>query len=282
MYLESDMKKLFNRKKELNWTNEQLAEKSGVPVETIDKIFSGMAYDLPKGVWESVFDVMGMAYENLMVKESSAYHVEKSNDGRKTVKDYYALPEDVRAELIDGVIYDMTAPSGNHQIILMEIAVLVHAYLRKSKLKCRAFFAPYDVRLDQDDYTMVQPDFLIICDRNKYEGGICCEGAPDLVMEIVSASDPDRDYRLKLRKYKNAGVREYWIIDPEEMRITVHTFGAGNFSAIYSFDDTVKSKIYPGLEINFKEIKAEMLEVKKVGRKKRKAVPQKYKAIHEM
>lgn len=280
MYFESDMKKLFNRKKELNWTNEQLAEESGVPLETIDKMFSGMAYHLPKEVWKSVFDVMGLAH--LMVKESSAYHVEKSNDKRKTVEDYYALPEDVRAELIDGVIYDMTAPSGNHQIILMEIAVLVHAYLKKTKLKCRAFFAPYDVRLDQDDYTMVQPDFLIICDRSKYEGGICCEGAPDLVMEIVSASDPDRDYRLKLRKYKNAGVREYWIIDPEEMRITVHTFGVGNLSAIYSFDDIVKSKIYPGLEIDFKEIKAEMLEVKKVERKRRRNVSKNYKAIHEM
>lgn len=148
MYLESNMKKLFKRKKELNWTNEQLAEASGVPLETIDRMFSGRAYDLPQEVWKAVFDAMGMAYENLVVKESSAYHAEESNDGRKTLEDYYALPEDVRAELIDGQLYYASAPSVNHQLILEEITFTIGGFLRRSTLKCKGFPAPFDVRLD--------------------------------------------------------------------------------------------------------------------------------------
>lgn len=190
---------------------------------------------------------------------TAAYHIEETAEGRETLEDYYALPEDVRAELIDGQLYYVSAPSANHQLILEEIIFTIGVFLRCSTLKCKGFPAPFDVRLDQDDYTMVQPDYLIICDKSKYEGGICCEGAPDLAIEIVSKPSRHRDYVLKLRKYKNAGVREYWIVDPLEMRIVVHTFGKDAIPVLYSFDDVVESKIYPGLKVDFAKIKSEMI-----------------------
>ena len=131
-----------------------------------------------------------------------------------TEDDYYNLPENVRAELIEGnLIYNQAAPSRIHQTILMELSGTIRDYLKSKGGSCRVYPAPFAVKLRKDRKTIVEPDISVICDRNKLtDRG--CTGAPDWIIEIVSPSNSSHDYILKLNLYADAGVREYWIVDP--------------------------------------------------------------------
>lgn len=145
-----------------------------------------------------------------------------------TYRDYQTWPEDVRVELINGVVYNMAAPAQKHQWLVIELAGLFNHYLKGKG--CRLFIAPADVRLNQDqgDDTVVQPDLFVVCDPSKLDGQNC-NGAPDLIVEILSPSTASKDCVLKFNKYLEAGVREYWIINPEQQHIHVHTLVNGNY-----------------------------------------------------
>ncbi len=173
-------------------------------------------------------------YENENVTQE--YKVEESaskyygkQQGEYTLEDYYALPDDVRGELIDGTFYNMTAPRLIHQELLFDIARLLANQIEERGGSCKVFVAPLDVRLDCDDKTMVQPDVIILCDMDKLgEWGIC--GAPDFVLEVLSPSTRKKDMFLKLKKYRNAGVREYWIVDPKKKLLYIYDFEYGKES----------------------------------------------------
>lgn len=169
-----------------------------------------------------------------------------------TEEDYYNLPEDIRAELIDGQIYYMSAPSRIHQEILNSINNTIYNYIRSKNGNCKVYPAPFAVKLFQDDdKTMVEPDISVICDPNKLtDRG--CSGAPDWIIEIVSPTNPSHDYVKKLNLYLDAGVREYWIVDPRYSKIYVYNMESNNFVVNeYSFSDTIKADIYEDLYIDF-------------------------------
>lgn len=168
----------------------------------------------------------------------------------KTVADMEALPEGTRAELIDGVIYDMAAPTIAHQEIVSFLTWKIRDYIYSKNGKCKVFPSPFDVQLDKDDYTLVQPDISVICDKDKLSNGKRCVGAPDWVIEVVSPSTSDQDYSIKLDKYRASGVREYWIINPASERILIYYFEKGGYQ-ILPIKAAVKSGIYPDLEIDF-------------------------------
>ena len=171
-----------------------------------------------------------------------------------TEDDYYNLPEDVRAELIDGQIYSQAAPSRIHQRILSEIHTVINNYIKGKKGFCQVYPAPFAVNLCQDDHTIVEPDISGRCDRNKLtDKG--CTGAPDWIIEITSPSNSEHDYILKLNLYKAAGVREYWIVDPKKETILVYCFKENAFDIQhYTFHDKIKANIYDDLWINFTEL----------------------------
>ncbi len=191
-----------------------------------------------------------------VVKESQPAYMQK----RYTIEDYYALQEDMRAELINGIFYEMLAPSTIHQDIVMELGYLFRDFIKKEKGKCKVYVAPLDVQLDCDMYTMVQPDLMVVCDRNK-NAGRCIMGAPDLIIEVLSPSTKKKDMGIKLYKYKDAGVREYWLADPKEEKITVYEFEKGSGSKVYTADEEVPVGIYDGkLKIRFQNILDECWE----------------------
>ncbi len=185
-----------------------------------------------------------------VVKENQPAYMQK----RYTIEDYYDLPEERRAELIDGIIYDMSSPSVMHQIITGKLFVQFSNYIERNKGKCMLLHSPMDVQLDSDMYTMVQPDLMIVCDRNK-NAGRCIMGAPDLIIEVLSPSTKKKDMGIKLYKYKDAGVREYWVVDPKEKRIIVYEFEKGEGAKVYTEMEKVPVGIYGGkLKIHFGDI----------------------------
>ncbi|MCD7746422.1 MAG: Uma2 family endonuclease [Lachnospiraceae bacterium] len=181
----------------------------------------------------------------VMISEALAEYAVSKRLGEYTLEDYLALPEDQRVELIDGVIYDMAAPTLIHQAIGDRLQSSFNDYIRKKRGSCMAFTSPVDVQLDCDDKTIVQPDVLIICDPSKLRRERVY-GAPDLVVEVLSPGSSKKDRVLKLTKYKKAGVREYWIIDPDRKRVFVYEFEKGDGGKIYSFGDKVPVGIYNG------------------------------------
>ena len=174
----------------------------------------------------------------------------------KTIEDYIKLPEGAPVELIDGVFYDMAAPTTIHQSIAIRISNAFMNHIKANGGSCVPFIAPTDVQIDRDDKSMVQPDVMIVCDRKKItEERIV--GAPDLIVEIVSPSNWYKDVIIKLEKYRHAGVREYWIVQPELKQILVYPFERmGEPRAVSASDYTgpyiLKDKIQP-VEYSFEQ-----------------------------
>jgi len=181
----------------------------------------------------------------------------RTDADRYTYADLITWPEDERWELIDGIPYDMTpAPLQQHQDIVTELMVQFGVFLRDSP--CRLYTAPFDVRLprlDEDGMTastVVQPDLLVVCDREKLDGkGVV--GGPTLVVEITSPSTAGKDLREKRAAYERAGVQEYWIISPIDKTVQVYTLNEqGRYDAptIYTVDDQAPVGVLPGLFID--------------------------------
>jgi Uma2 family endonuclease len=170
-----------------------------------------------------------------------------------TLEQYEGLPEDTRAEVFEGIIYNMSSPSRIHQTILRELLLLFGGYIKNKGGNCSVFPAPFDVKLSDNPLIIVQPDLMIVCDEDKLDENRC-NGAPDFIIEIVSPSNPSDDYIRKLYYYKNYGVREYWIVDPQRKTVTVNYFEDDMVSVPYSFDAKIKVNIYQDLFIDFSEI----------------------------
>ena len=190
---------------------------------------------------------------------------EKKN-GEYTLDDYYALPDERRVELIDGVFYDMSAPAVIHQKILGELFVLFRECADAHEGECEVFVAPCDVRLDCDNKTMVQPDIFLIC--HPYDlGAKALDGAPDLTLEILSPATRAKDMLLKLHKYQNAGVKEYWIVDPDHDTVLVYDLRSDDFyPEKYDFDSVIPIHISDGkCSIDFSRVSSALARVRSAG-----------------
>ena len=170
-----------------------------------------------------------------------------------TIDDIYALPEGQRAELIDGQMYNTAPPLRLHQKLITELVSAIHQYIRNHGGNCEVYPAPFAVFLNQDNRNYVEPDISVICDKSRLnEKG--CNGAPDWILEIVSPSTQQMDYGVKLFKYRTAGIREYWIVNPMKKTVTVYDFEYEKDTRQYSFDDSIPVCIYEDLTINIAEL----------------------------
>lgn len=170
-----------------------------------------------------------------------------------TIEDIYNLPEGRRAELIDGQLYDMAPPSRVHQKLVMELSATIREHVRSQGGSCEVYPAPFAVFLSADDATYVEPDVSVICDKHKLtDSG--CEGAPDFIIEVVSPSSRRMDYNTKNSVYANAGVREYWIVDPAKERTTVYRYEEDAAPTIIPFDRAIQVGIYSDLSITISDL----------------------------
>ena len=167
-----------------------------------------------------------MNSENTVVTADSApdrqAHIPGPPHRLYTLEDYLKLPDERRVELIDGRFYDMAAPSLEHQIIAINIWNSLNACIRTHNKRCIAMIAPYDVLLDSDPYTVVQPDIMILCDDSYQRYKQRAPEAPLFVCEVLSPSTALKDRYLKLFKYLHAGVKEVWLVDREHGQIEVY------------------------------------------------------------
>lgn len=177
-----------------------------------------------------------------------------------TYKDYYSFEENLRCEIIDGVIYDMTpAPSRKHQEISGELFRQFANYLQEKP--CKVYHPPFDVLLpnqneqDEDITTVVQPDLTVVCDKNKLVDKGCI-GAPDLIIEITSKSTALKDFGVKLCLYEKVGVKEYWIVQPDLGLVMIYTLVNGSYgrNASYFKEDPVKIGIFEDFTIDLKDL----------------------------
>jgi len=164
-----------------------------------------------------------------------------------TIEDIYTLPDGERAELIDGKIYYMAPPNTKHQRLVHFFDREIGNYIQNNNGECEVLPAPFAVFLNEDEINYVEPDISVICDRDKItDKG--CNGAPDWIIEIVSPGNKPMDYFTKLFKYRTAGVREYWIVDPAKELITVYRFEKETMEQ-FSFGEDISVGIYEGFSI---------------------------------
>ena len=182
---------------------------------------------------------------------------------RYTFADALEWDEGERAEIIDGEVHLFSTPSRFHQDISMEISRQIANYL-EGKM-CRVYAAPFAVRPFERDGeapeevdTMVEPDISVVCDQNKLDK-YGCKGAPDMVVEILSPTTLRHDRLVKLNLYQRAGVREYWIVDPENKAIQVflHDGGSLRITEEYGPRDIARVNVLEGCFIDLSKVFSE-------------------------
>jgi Uma2 family endonuclease len=180
-----------------------------------------------------------------------------------TYSDYILWKFQERVELLKGKIFPMAAPSVKHQRISSFLHIMIGNHLKNSK--CDIFSAPFDVRLplpadrvtDNKMDTVVQPDLCVICDESKLDEKGCI-GAPDLIIEILSLGNSKKEMKTKFDLYENAGVLEYWVIDPEHNLAFCYYLDPTTQKYIPSLalsdEDTIESRVLEGLVLNLEEL----------------------------
>ena len=252
-------------KQQYGYSNLTISEKSGVPFSTVQKVFGGSSSPR-QSTLEKLQKAFVLREESHYTEGSSAISsddgIPVKKDGEYTLDDYYALPEERRVELIDGVFYDMATPTKIHQTILAKLHLLFANEIARRKGPCRVFLSPSDVQLDGDNRTMLQPDLFILCKKEQQQEIKKTTGAPDFVVEILSPSTRRKDMVLKLNKYLNAGVREYWIVDPKTRKVMTYDLTDELIMKTYDFSETIPVGIYDGkIKIPFSEVLAELVDI---------------------
>ena len=181
------IQEMKDRKRELGLSNEEIALRSGVPFSTVQKIFGGITTSPRSKTIKALEAVLSrveqkgsiIQEESLIQEEPLAYRTKKQ--GEYTLEDYYAIPDERRVELIDGVLYDMETPSVIHQRILGLLHLLFEECISSHEGDCEVFLSPCDVQLDRDEKTMLQPDLFVLCREYDLKGR-SIPGAPDLTV----------------------------------------------------------------------------------------------------
>ena len=169
-----------------------------------------------------------------------------------TFDEWLSWDEDVRAELVDGELVMMASPSQRHQEVLGELYFQLKSFLKGKP--CKVYPAPFGVRLSNKEHTVFEPDIVVVCDKSKL-GGKVFNGAPDMVVEVLSPSTARLDRLTKFHKYQQAGVREYWVVDPDTKIVQVYLLENGRYVVeAYGDSDLVPVSALEGCRITLTDV----------------------------
>lgn len=264
---------IIRKKKQYGYTNEQMAALSGLPLSTVQKVLGGttkaprhqtlaaLSAVFPKDPGPLYFREDEIARARGIAETPAVYgafaeerpSARWPRQGEYTLADYLALPDNVRVELIDGVFFEMYAPTTVHQLIAGAVYAEFLNFVNGKGGSCLPFIAPVDVQLDCDDRTVVEPDVMILCDRSKLKVARIF-GAPEFILEIFSPSTRSKDRFIKGNKYAHAGVREYWMVDLKHEIVIKELFTPAEeeeacgtpdiLTQIFPFDDPVPVTVF--------------------------------------
>lgn len=266
-----NVEEMIQLKNTYGFTYQKIANLSGVPLGTVQKVLGKITSCPRYDTLDAISKVLEPYVTDKVKEEAIDYYQPSSGlfaylpskeQGEFTVEDMKTLPEIAGIELIDGIIYvngmrytgesmediRMFSPSIKHQEISGELSFQLRFYIKSNEGDCKVFEAPLDVQSAKaEDFTknLIQPDVLIVCDKNKLANGKYIVGAPDFVVEILSQSNRMDYIKSKVRRYRLDGVREYWELDPEDRIVTKVLFEEGRFET-YSFDDAIPVHIFNG------------------------------------
>lgn len=244
------------------YTQAIMAEKLGIARSTYAGYESAkrtpdveMLAKLSEALYVSADELLGRydyGTPNLIREAKAEYFVEP----KYSVEEYFALPDCVDYELIEGELIKKNAPNDKHQTIVVELVVHFYQFLKTNCKKCAVFPAPFCVVLSEKNGVVVQPDISVICNREMIRDGVCM-GAPDLIVEIVSRSNGKYDYSEKLHIYDKYGVREYWIVDPVKELILMYALEDGEVPVIAPFSEQMASRVIKGLTLDLGKLLTE-------------------------
>jgi Uma2 family endonuclease len=181
-------------------------------------------------------------------------------DAEYSYADYLKWQFDERVELIKGRIFKMSpAPNRIHQKVSADISGQLWSFLKGKQ--CAVYSAPFDVRLprksknDKDIMTVLQPDICVICDPSKLDDRGCI-GAPDIVVEILSPSNNVKELKNKYEVYEESGVKEYWVVSPQDQTFIIYTLVDGKYDAsrLMVAGDIVRSAVLEEFTLDLKEL----------------------------
>lgn len=260
---------LNRKRRELGYSYETLADLSGVPVSTVQKVMGGITKSPRLQTLLRLETALFGRPEEMLIDSLSPYDIttdkltkqvmvkempfrygaenQEADEGKRTytLEEREKLPDERRTELIDGILYDMAAPTFLHQLVINQICFQLQSCINAHHLDCTVIPAPFDVVLD--DGTAVEPDISVLCDKSKINNGKYY-GAPKLVIEVLSPSTRKMDFNLKMRKYFQRGVGEYWLVDPDAEKVVVYLIRELDPDAASSDDknsDSQNSGYYP-------------------------------------
>ncbi len=238
------IEQMSKRRKELGYSYKQLADLTRVPIGTIQKIFGGITKSPRRETIKALERLLGEetrgSEEELRTFLMPGY--EKSH-GELDLYDYYKIPENMRAELIDGDFYEMESQSILEQLISGLVGAQLVEHMGRKGLEWSVLFSSPSVRLDKDKWTIVEPDLIIVCDREKLQRKRI-EGAPDFILEVTSPATRKKDLSLKTYKYEKAGVKIYFILEPDRKRLLTYDFRNQGSLEVICWGDSHKGDKY--------------------------------------
>lgn len=231
-----NIEQMCRRRKELGYSYRQLADLTRIPLGTIQKIFGGVTKSPRRETIKALERLLGDnekgSDEELRTFLMPGYEKDR---GELDLYDYYRIPDNMRAELIDGRFYEMEAQGLLEQMAAGLIGAQLIRQIEMKGLEWAALFASPSVRLNKDKWTVVEPDLIVVSARSKLQKKRI-EGAPDFVLEVTSNATHKKDLVMKTYKYEEAGVHIYWILEPERRRLLTYDFSGKGELEIYEMD----------------------------------------------
>ncbi|WP_339816451.1 type II toxin-antitoxin system prevent-host-death family antitoxin [Paenibacillus sp. FSL R7-0216] len=202
-------------------------------------------------------NALAAASESVLRERAASYH---AGGEWVSYQDFLELTEtsEQRYELIDGVVYNLASPSFNHQLAVQELLGTFYAWFKGKP--CIPLTSPFDITLEKEENNtcVVQPDLVVICDKDRIDTKGKYMGTPQLVVEVLSPSTRSKDLVKKLDLYSVCGVKEYWIVDPMKAHVFVYSLEDSNITDMTVFsnhaDVYVTSQLYPGLQVSIQDL----------------------------